>query len=114
MKMLVCLLFCASISAQSPYEKDRANARVEWASMEETYFISGQIKVRTSGKDHSKLIYFSPLQDWTSAAVDSYLTPKDIVKLRDLGFKTVLFVDEPKPDKKRVYAAFDLNPKNKK
>jgi hypothetical protein len=100
--------------AQSPYEKGKADARVEWAESEQGYFSDRRVVVLTGGKDHSKLIYFTDQTEWTSASVDTYLTTTNIIHMRKLGFKQMSFVDEPKAGKKRVFASFDLDPKKKR
>lgn len=114
MKALLCLLLCATVWAQSPYEKGKADARVEWAESEQGYFPDKRVVVIAGGKDHSKLIYFTDQTEWTSASVDTYLTTSNIIKMQNMGFKTMSFVDEPTPKKKRVFAAFDLDPKKKR
>lgn len=112
--MLFGLLLCATIWAQTPYEKGKADARIEWVAMEERRFPDGGVTVIAGGKDHSKLIYFTDQTEWTADSVDTYLTTSNIINMRNLGFKSMAFVDEPKPKKRRVFASFNLDPKKKR
>ena len=114
MKALLCLLLCATVWAQYPYEKGKAEARVAWAESEQDYYSDGRVFVIVGGKNNEQLIYYTNKTEWTSESVDTYLTQSNIIRLRKLGFKKLSFADAISPKRDRVFASFDLDPKKKR